>query len=77
MSVKLIIITIILLLFVIIILQNTQPVSLNVLLWDITLPFIVMLFATLIIGLVSGMVLSSLAFSKKRKHLIKVETKKS
>jgi hypothetical protein len=34
-----------------------------------------MLFATLIIGLVSGMILSSLAFRKKRKSIIKVETK--
>lgn len=77
MRVKVIIISIILFLFLIIILQNTQPVLLTILAWNITLPFIVMLFATLIIGLVSGMVLSSLAFRKKRKSIIKVETRKS
>ncbi|MEW6526028.1 MAG: LapA family protein [Spirochaetota bacterium] len=75
MHAKVISISIILLLFVIIILQNTQPVSLTILTWNITLPFIVMLFATLIIGLVSGMIVSSLAFRKKRKGTIKVDTK--
>ncbi len=76
MRVKVIIVSIILVFFMVIILQNTRPVSLSFLFWDITLPFIVMLLCTLIIGLVSGIVLSSFVSHKKTKSNIKSEPKK-
>jgi len=68
MRVKLIFVVLILLFFLIIILQNTQPVTLSLLLWTITLPFIVMVISLFIVGFALGIIISSLLSHKKAKN---------
>ena len=67
MRVKLIFVVLILLFFLIIILQNAQTVTLSVLLWTVSLPFIVMVIVVFIIGVVTGMIISSLSYHRKTK----------
>ncbi len=66
MQPKIIIISIILILFLLIILQNTQPVTLTLFVWDITLPLILMLSTAFIAGLILGMLWNSLSQRKKK-----------
>ena len=68
MRVKLIFVVLILLFFLIIILQNTQPVTLSLLLWTITLPFIVMVISLFIVGFALGIIISSLLSHKEAKN---------
>lgn len=77
MQIKVVIVTIILILLLVIILQNTQPVALTLLAWNITLPFIIMLIVIFAIGFVSGMLFTSIKFRKKQKITTTMETHKS
>ncbi len=69
MKVKVIIISVILILFLLIILQNTQPVTFTLFIWDITLPLILMLSTLFIAGLILGMLWNS--FSQRKKNSAK------
>ncbi|MCX8122870.1 MAG: LapA family protein [Spirochaetes bacterium] len=70
MKVRQILTLFILLLFLIIILQNTQPVSFTVFVWDITLPLIVMLLTVFIAGLIIGTLFGT--SGKRRKNITKL-----
>jgi len=67
MRLKIIIILIIALLFLIIIVQNVQPVIFSLFHWEVTLPLIVMLFATFVLGIITGMVVGSISRHKNKK----------
>ncbi len=77
MQIKVIIVTIILFLLLVIILQNTQPVALTLLVWNITLPFIIMLIVIFAIGFICGMLFTSIKFHKKQKTPTTMETHRS
>ncbi|MFH2012128.1 MAG: LapA family protein [Pseudomonadota bacterium] len=63
-NVKNIIILVVVLLFVIFLLQNTEVVDVQVLFWQISMSRIVLLFSTLIVGLIAGWFLRVLTYKK-------------
>ncbi len=70
MRIKLIIISILFLLFAILAAQNTITIELNLFLWNISTPLIVLIAVIFIIGLVIGIITCSL-YERKRKKEIK------
>ena len=67
---KLIFVVILLVLFAIVILQNSQPVTLKFLFWTISIPRAVLLLASLSTGIIVGIfwALSGLKKGQKGKH---------
>jgi uncharacterized integral membrane protein len=65
MKAKVWIIIVIAILLLIILVQNTGPVTLNLFFWGITMPQILLLFFSIIIGLVIGYIIR--LFSKKKR----------
>ena len=67
MKAKVWIIIVIAVLLLIILVQNTGSVTLNLFFWEITMPQILLLFISIIIGLVIACVIC--LFSKKKRSL--------
>ena len=67
MKAKFWIIIVIAVLLLIILVQNTGPVTLNLFFWEITMPQILLLFISIIIGLVIGCIIC--LFSKKKRSM--------
>jgi uncharacterized integral membrane protein len=67
MKAKVWIIIVIAILLLIILVQNTGPVTLNLFFWEITMPQILLLFFSIIIGLVIGCIIR--LFSKKKRSM--------
>ncbi len=59
-AVKIVALTLLTLLAVIIVLQNTEPVSTKVLFWTFTIPRALLLLLTTLIGFVLGLIVSFL-----------------
>ena len=67
MKAKVWIIIVIAVLLLIILVQNTGPVTLNLFFWEITMPQILLLFFSIIIGLVIGYIIC--LFSKRKRSM--------
>lgn len=68
MKLQTVIILILVLLFLIILIQNTQVVALHLLFWKISMSQIVLIFLTLLVGLILGWVLAKLTGRTRREH---------
>ncbi len=74
MKAKIIILMILIILFTIFVVQNTEPLSLQVFFWHIAeLPKIILLTGTLMIGVILGFIIS--AVLNKRKNNVKNNSK--
>lgn len=71
MKAKVWIIIVIAVLLLIILVQNTGPVTLNLFFWEITMPQILLLFFSIIIGLVIGCIIR--LFSKKKRSMQRID----
>lgn len=68
MRAKIIIVMLLIILFTIFVVQNTEPVSMQVFFWHISeLPKIILLTVTLVVGAVLGIIMSAV-FNKQKKH---------
>jgi uncharacterized integral membrane protein len=65
-KIKIIIIAVLSLLALIVVLQNTESVSARILFWKRDVPLAALLFATLVVGFVLGIVVAGRALWKKR-----------
>lgn len=71
MSYKMGIVAILILLVLVFLVQNTEVVKVNFLLWDISMSRAVLLFFSLLIGFIVGWFLHSFILYKKNKNSVK------
>jgi uncharacterized integral membrane protein len=71
---KIILIIVILLLALIVSLQNTEAVETKFLLMTVTMPRVLLLLLTFVLGFVGGMVTASFILRKSDKSRVKVKT---
>lgn len=69
MRTKLIVISILFLLFAILAAQNTTTTELKILFWNLPVPLIVLIVVIFILGLVIGIIISSVYERRKKKEL--------
>jgi len=70
---KIILIVVILLLVLVVFLQNTQPVKTKFLFAEITMPHVLLLLLTFMLGFVAGLIAAGLLFRKSDKSSANVK----
>jgi uncharacterized integral membrane protein len=74
MRFKIIVLLLLIVLFTIFVVQNTEPVSMQLFFWHIAeLPKIILLTVTLVVGIVLGFILSAVMNKKKKLPLEKTK----
>ena len=77
MRAKVIILMVLIILFTIFVVQNTEPVSLQVFFWHIAeLPKIILLTVTLALGVIFGFIISAV-LNRRKKNEIELKSLKS
>ncbi|MDA8168867.1 MAG: lipopolysaccharide assembly protein LapA domain-containing protein [Nitrospiraceae bacterium] len=61
---------IIILLFAVFLFQNTQSVSITYIAWSFSLPKGLLMFGSLLVGIIAGLMLGWLAYGRKKKEKI-------
>lgn len=75
MRAKLVVLMVIVILFTIFVLQNTNDIIIKLYLWEIRLPAVLFITITLLIGIIIGMIASSLVMRKSKTSQIPKDDK--